>query len=591
MSTSNDTSTVDAVNQAGNAGNTLNFGARLLADNQTVFTLWAPATAGVAVELPNREPVPMTALDGPRHGWYEATVDCGVGTLYRYQVSCEDGSVLTVPDPASRAQDGDVHDCSMVVDPHSYEWKNNDWRGRPWHETVLYELHAGALGGFKGVAERLPALAALGFTAIELMPIADFPGPRNWGYDGVLQFAPDSTYGTPDELKAMIDTAHGLGLMVFLDVVYNHFGPDGNYIGVYAPPFFRDDIDTPWGKAIDFRRQEVRDFFTINAMYWLNEFRFDGLRFDAVHAITEQDWLPEVAQRVRAAVEPGRHVHLTLEHDENVVSFLERKGEETVEKCFDAQWNDDGHHILHVMLTGEQQGYYQDYADNQVERLARCLGEGFVYQGDPAVTRNGALRGHNSKHLPPTAFVLFLQNHDQIGNRAFGERLTQLTPPLALRAASALLLLSPMIPMLFMGEESGATEPFMYFTSYPQEELAVAVRDGRRQAFAEVPAFATEAQQAMIADPNLEEPFDISIPDFETTNVWQTWTSRLLKLRHEHIIPRLHGAMSIGAKPIGPKAVAARWRMGDGAILTLMINLSFDSVPIDAMEYGAREHI
>ena len=224
-----------------------------------------------------------------------------------------------MPDPAARAQADDVHGPSLVVDPGAYRWQHPGWRGRPWHETVLYELHAGLLGGFAGVQAALPGLAALGVTAVELMPVNEFPGTRNWGYDGVLPFAPARSYGTPDELKALVDAAHGLGLMIFLDVVYNHFGPDGNYLAAYAPGFFRDDIATPWGGAIDFRRPEVRRFFTENALYWLLEYRFDGLRFDAVHAISEADWLDEMAAEVRATVEPGRHVHLVLEHDGNAV--------------------------------------------------------------------------------------------------------------------------------------------------------------------------------------------------------------------------------------------------------------------------------
>ena len=238
-----------------------------------------------------------------------------------------------MPDPASRAQADDVHGPSLVVDPRAYRWRNADWRGRPWHETVLYELHAGLLGGFAGVQRELARLAALGITAIELMPVNDFPGQRNWGYDGVLPFAPDRAYGSPDDLKALVDAAHDHGLMVFLDVVYNHFGPDGNYLASYAD-IFRDDVATPWGAAIDFRRAEVRRFFTENALYWLMEYRFDGLRFDAVHAITEPDWLDEMAAAVRATVEKDRHVHLVLEHDGNVADHLRRD--------FDAQWNDDG---------------------------------------------------------------------------------------------------------------------------------------------------------------------------------------------------------------------------------------------------------
>ena len=258
------------------------FGAQLTGPNRTRFRFWAPSQQQVSVEIDGMPPLAMTPLAG---GWFEAEADCGAGARYRYRISDE----LAVPDPASRAQAGDVHDASLVCDPDGFRWKNVAWNGRPWHETVLYELHPGACGGFAGIMQRLPALADLGITAVELMPVADFPGRRGWGYDGVLPYAPDTAYGTPEQLKEMIDAAHGLGLMVFLDVVYNHFGPDGNYLGAYAASFFRDDVHTPWGQAIDFRQQPVRDFFTENALYWLTEFRFDGLRFDAVHAITKKD--------------------------------------------------------------------------------------------------------------------------------------------------------------------------------------------------------------------------------------------------------------------------------------------------------------
>ena len=351
-------------------------GANLTADGQTRFRLWAPAQETVSVAL---EDGPLLPMARSPDGWFEAIAPCAAGARYRYRLA--DGTL--VPDPASRAQADDVHGPSVVIDPRAYAWRNTDWQGRPWRETVLYELHVGACGGFAGVAKRLPRLAGLGITAVELMPINDFPGRRNWGYDGVLPYAPDAAYGTPDELKALIDTAHDLGLMIFLDVVYNHFGPDGNYLSLYAPQFFREDHHTPWGPAIDFRQPEVRSFFTENVLLWLMEYRFDGLRFDAVHAIEEQDWVDEMAAAVRATVEPGRHVHLVLEHH-NDASHLE--------KDCDAQWNDDGHNVLHVLLTGEDGGYYADYADRPAEKLARCLAEGFIYQGEHCDYLGGAAR-------------------------------------------------------------------------------------------------------------------------------------------------------------------------------------------------------
>jgi maltooligosyltrehalose trehalohydrolase len=352
---------------------TMPFGAQVLQDGGTRFQLWAPSQEALGLVLePDRRVVPMSQLDD---GFFGVTTDAPPGSRYRFQL--EDGS--RVPDPASRHQPEDVTGPSEVIDPRAYAWRHPAWRGRPWHEAVLYELHVGAFsedGTFDGLRRRLDHLVRLGVTAVELMPLSDFSGTRNWGYDGVMPFAPDAVYGRPDDLKRLIDEAHARELMVFLDVVYNHFGPDGNYLAAYAPGFFRTDIATPWGAAIDFRRPEVRRFFTENALYWLMEYRFDGLRFDAVHAIAAPDWLDEMAAEVRATVEPGRHVHLVLEHDGNVAGHL-RQG-------FDAQWNDDAHHVLHVLLTGEADGYYADYAERPAERLARCLGEGFAYQGEPS---------------------------------------------------------------------------------------------------------------------------------------------------------------------------------------------------------------
>ncbi|MFC3110120.1 malto-oligosyltrehalose trehalohydrolase [Undibacterium arcticum] len=558
----------------------LPFGATWISPDRTRFRLWAPTASAVAVQLEGRHPVPMTP-DAEHRGWFEAELACAVGNAYRYRLLSHSDGEMLVPDPAARAQQGDIHGASLVVDPHAYQWLHAAWQGRPWHETVLYELHVGVLGGFAAVARQLPTLARLGITAIELMPVADFPGPRNWGYDGVLPFAPDAAYGTPEQLKALIDCAHGLGLMVLLDVVYNHFGPDGNYLGSYAAPFFRDDRSTPWGRAIDFRVREVRDFFIENALYWLVEYRFDGLRLDAADAIGEQDWLPELAHRVRAVIaasEPQRQIHLVLEHDANAAHLLAG--------AFDAQWNDDGHHVLHVLLSGERNGYYADYAELPAPKLARCLEQGFIYQGEASAYRQGQPRGESSVGLAPTAFVLFLQNHDQIGNRAFGERLTILTDPRALRAAQALLLLCPQIPLLFMGEEVDSRQPFLYFTSHTDAALAEAVRSGRQRQFSGRPEFADAAQLALIPDPNAESSFTQSMPAASMAAAagsayFSEPLVELLAIRHAHIIPRLQHARALHAQVIGPAAVVARWRMGDDTVLAIAINLGAQAVALD----------
>jgi malto-oligosyltrehalose trehalohydrolase len=560
----------------------LPFGAETQDDGSTRFRLWAPAARAVAVVfVDGRE----EAMPPEGDGWFALTTTAPAGTRYRYRVASD----LLVPDPASRAQDGDVGGWSVVVDAQAHAWRHGDWRGRPWHETVLHELHPGAFGGFRGVMAELPRLARLGVTAIELMPVADFAGTRGWGYDGVLPFAPDEAYGTPEDLKALIDAAHGLGLMMFLDVVYNHFGPEGNWLHAYAPGFFATGTHTPWGAAIDFSKAPVRDFFIENAIHWVMEYRFDGLRFDAVHAIEAapgEDMLREMAQRIRAAVEPGRHVHLVLEHDENAAAHL-------TPPLYDAQWNDDGHHALHVLLTGEEDGYYGDYAEAPAALLARCLAQGFAYQGEASRHRGGLPRGTPSGHLPPTAFVLFLQNHDQIGNRALGERLSVLAPAPALDAARALLLLCPQIPMLFMGEEWASRQPFLYFTDFTGS-LADAVREGRAREFARFAAFAGDAARSAIPDPNAATSFAESCLDpAEATAAPHAaalaHTQALLALRHAAIVPRLPRAAAMAADVIGPSAVRAGWRLGDGSSLRVLCNLAGEAVAIPA-EAGTPLH-
>ncbi|WP_122412004.1 malto-oligosyltrehalose trehalohydrolase [Pseudomonas viridiflava] len=560
--------------------NSWRHGAVLVNPELTRFALWAPDAHELTLELEDGQSLAMTSEP---EGWFALEARCKAGTRYQFNINGE----LKVPDPASRAQADDVHSHSVVVDPLAYQWKNTDWNGRPWHEAVIYELHVGALGGYAGVEKHLQHLADLGVTAIELMPLAQFPGDRNWGYDGVLPYAPQSSYGTPEQLKHLIDTAHGHGLAVILDVVYNHFGPDGNYLGSYAKEFFRSDLHTPWGDAIDFRRPQVRDYFVDNALMWLLEYRFDGLRMDAVHAIRDETFLPEFAERVREQIEPGRHVWLNLENEFNQASLLADKG-------FDAQWDDDGHNTLHVLLTGETDAYYSDFAQEPTQKLARLLSEGFVYQGEQ--TRHGHTRGEPSGHLPPSAFVLFLQNHDQIGNRALGERLPQLCPAPALKAATALLLLSPMIPLMFMGDEWAASEPFLFFTSH-HGELADLVREGRRSEFADFAAFADPERREHIPDPNHPKTFEASRPAFAALDLetdagldhrnWLALYKQLLALRKEEIIPRLPGASAMGTQILADHAVSASWRMGDRSVLRIDLNLSERAVNA-SQQKGAR---
>jgi maltooligosyltrehalose trehalohydrolase len=542
------------------------WGARIVSPGRAQFAIWAPDRDAMRLEIDERAPIAMDRAEG----WFMVEADAVPGARYRFRLSDD----LAVPDPASRAQAADVHGWSLLVDPAAYAWRCADWQGRSWHEAVIYEAHVGVAGGFLALADQLPALAELGVTAIEIMPVAAFPGTRNWGYDGVLPYAPASAYGSPDDLKALVDRAHECGLMIFLDVVYNHFGPDGNYLPAYASGFFHPEAHTPWGAAIAFDRAEVADFFIGNARMWIEEYRFDGLRFDAVHAIGDTGFLDRMAREIRAGA-GARAVHLVLENEAN---DADRLGEGR----FDAQWNDDFHNVLHVLLTGEGESYYRDFSDCPTERLARCLGEGFIYQGEGSRNHDGKPRGMPSGHLRPTAFVSFLQNHDQVGNRAMGERLLQLATPERLRAATALLLLSPQIPLLFMGEEDGSVSPFLFFTDF-HDELADAVREGRRKEFAGHSAFSDPDRRAAIPDPNAHDTFHRSRPQAgPDSEAWRAFYRDLLALRRDQIVPRLPGASPTGARAIGDKAVLARWAMGDGTELCLALNLGVEPVAIDA---------
>ncbi|XKH59640.1 malto-oligosyltrehalose trehalohydrolase [Halomonas sediminis] len=558
------------------------FGAQVISEGRTRFVLWAPSAHAVELEVEGR---PRMVMAEAGNGCFSIEASCSHGARYHYRVFKDDDQAGTrIPDPASRAQAGDIDGPSLVIDPQHYVWRNTAWQGRPWHETVLYEVHIGTLGGFDGVRQRLPYLVELGVTAIELMPVSEFPGARNWGYDGVLPYAVEASYGSPDDMKALIDEAHELGLMVFLDVVYNHFGPEGNYLAHYANAFFRDDLVTPWGPSIDFRQPMVRQYFIDNALMWLEEYRLDGLRFDAVHAISERDFLIEMAEEIRARSAPQRHLHLVLENEGNSASLINPRQ-------YSAQWDDDWHNVIHVLLTGEHEGYYADFVEDATSRLACCLSEGFIYQGQQS--RHGHSRGEPSGHLPPTAFVAFLQNHDQIGNRALGERLSVLADPEALEAATLLLLLSPMVPLLFMGEEWGSRRPFLFFTEH-KDDLAEAVREGRRSEFADFSAFRDARTREQIPDPNARQTFEGSIPDFEAreTPPHDACLERyrtLLALRHREIVPRLEGAVALGAEVLGEKAVVARWRMNDDSQLAIALNLSDE--PVATSGFGVGQHL
>ncbi len=565
------------------------FGAELRPDGAVRFRLWAPTAE--RVELCLTQPGGERLIEMPRRdgGWYElVTRGAGHGSRYRYRI--DDG--LRVPDPASRFQPDDVHGASEVIDPRAFAWEDGDWRGRPWEEAVLYEAHTGTFtfaGSFAGVERRLDYLVELGVTALELMPVASFAGHRNWGYDGVLAFAPHAGYGRPEDLKHLVQSAHRRGLMVLLDVVYNHFGPEGNYLHLYAGSFFTEHHHTPWGAAINFDdhcSRPVRDFFIHNALYWLEEFHLDGLRLDAVHAIADDsrpDILEELADVVQAGPGRERLVHLVLENDHNAARYL-RRDPSGRPQLYAAQWNDDCHHALHLLATGEQDGYYADYADRPLHHLGRTLTEGFAYQGQPSAYRQGRPRGEPSAGLPPSAFVGFLQNHDQIGNRALGERINELAPPAVVRALSAVLLLAPSPPLLFMGQEFAASSPFLFFCDFG-DGLADAVTEGRRREFARFARFADPQAREAIPDPNAYATFERSRLKWdelqqEPHRAWYAWHRQLLLLRNRRIVPRLKGlkANKAGCELFGDSGIEAHWILGDGSRLGLLANLGPEPV-------------
>lgn len=567
------------------------FGAELLEDGRVRFRLWAPGANKVELCLQGLAPEARLLMAAEDDGWFGIITELAAsGFYYQYRVD-ED---VYIPDPASRFQPQDVHGSSQVIDPGSWQWTDNDWRGRPWHEAVIYQLHVGTFsedGSFTGVKKKLDHLVELGISALQLMPIAEFPGGHNWGYDGVLPFAPDCRYGTPDELKELIDCAHGKGLMVFNDVVYNHFGPEGNYLHHYAPAFFNERFKTPWGCAINFSGPDnhwVRRFFIENALYWLEEYHFDGLRFDAVHAIFDDsspDFLEELAETVREGPGRDRHIHLILENDHNAAHYLRRDSARPL-RYYDAQWNDDFHHSMHLLLTGEDSGYYQDYRKRPIQHLGRCLAEGFAYQGEISAYRGGKRRGEPSADLPPTAFVNFLQNHDQVGNRPLGDRLGELCPPEALRAATALTLLSPSPPMLFMGQEWSSGRPFPYFVDVP-ETLGEQITRGRLEELAHYLPHRPDPQPTPIPLPNVPETFVIARLDWNESRrsphaEWLAYHRELLSIRAWHLIPRLAGGECRKGRYriLADRALVVHWTLGDGTLLTLLANLGTDTVSL-----------
>jgi maltooligosyltrehalose trehalohydrolase len=545
------------------------FGPELTRDG-TRFRLWAPAAKRVDLLLDRPHQLTRDAA-----GWYIAEIPrTGAGARYKFRIDDE----VDVPDPASPFQPDDVFGPSEVIDHASFKWRASQWRGRPWHEAVILEAHVGTFtpeGTYRAMIDKLDHLVSTGITALELMPLADFAGKRNWGYDGVLWYAPDSTYGRPDDLKTLIDEAHLRGLMVMLDVVYNHFGPEGNYLGRYAPAFFTD-AQTPWGSAIDYRVPEVRAFAIENALCWLRDYRFDGLRLDAVNTIVEAgevSILHDISNAAgQLAAATGRHINLVLENSDNNASLLDA-AEDPPRAKFRGQWNDDYHHAWHVIMTGESQGYYADYQRAPKDDLARALASGYVYQGEVSTFWEGRARGEPSGALSPTCFINFLQNHDQIGNRPLGDRLVSIAKPAAIEAALTVTLIAPTTPMLFMGEEWGATSPFPFFCDF-KGDLANAVRKGRREEF----AWAYAKYGDDIPDP-LDEAtarsatLDWTALDRDPDRSRLALVRDLLAVRRREIMPRLAGAR-FGDASVKDNLLKAHWQMADGTTLRLLANLS-----------------
>jgi maltooligosyltrehalose trehalohydrolase len=477
----------------------------------TKFRVWAPDRSSVDLVICSASDARVLPLAREGDGYWSGEYDqAGPGTLYKFRIDGKNED--TYPDPASRFQPSGVHGPSAVVDPSRFPWTDQAFAGPAFDDLVIYELHVGtfsAQGTFRGATERLSALAELGVTAIELMPVADFAGDRNWGYDGVALFAPARCYGAPDDLRALVDAAHAHGLAVFLDVVYNHFGPDGAYANIFSPYYFTDAHESPWGRGVNLdgtHSEAVRRFFIENALHWVREYHVDGLRLDATHALVDDSpihFLAEMTETVRAHA--SRPVHFIAEDHRNLASLLQPVADRG---CgIDGVWADDFHHHARAHAAGDREGYYGDFSGSTSD-LARTTTQGWFFTGQHSA-HLGHSRGTDPSPLHPRQFVICIQNHDQIGNRADGRRLHHDIEPAAYRALSTLLLLAPETPMLFMGQEWAASSPFLYFTAH-NAELGRKITEGRRQEFSAFAAFSDPAVRSQIPDPQALDTFDNS---------------------------------------------------------------------------------
>jgi maltooligosyltrehalose trehalohydrolase len=502
-----------------------------LTGNACEFRVWGPAAQSVSLRLTNAQGTRDLAMQR-KDGYFALQASARAGDKYFYIVDQN----KAVPDPVSRLLPEGVHGPTEIVDPESFIWSDTRWRVSPLRDYVIYELHVGTFtpeGTFDAAIAKLPYLKQLGITVIEIMPVAAFPGTRNWGYDGVSPYAVQSSYGGPDALKRLVNAAHKIGLGVMLDVVYNHLGNEGNYLRLFGP-YFTDKHTTPWGEAINYDQpgsEGVRRYFVENALYWIREYHMDGLRLDAVQTIHDDSprhILAEIKENVAAlAEELGREACVIAETDENDEKLVLPAASGGY--ALDAVWSDDFHHALHAFFTSERKGYYQDFG--QAEQIVRALEQGFVFQGEPFQFWGGRPRGTSSVRIPAPAHVICIQNHDQVGNRAQGERLTALVPRGARMLAAALLLLAPQTPLLFMGQEYDENNPFQFFTDYGDPALQTAVTEGRRNEFKDF-----DFQD--VPDPQDAETFNRSKLNWQLTrgeNLMLDWYSSLLALRKKYV--------------------------------------------------------
>jgi maltooligosyltrehalose trehalohydrolase len=543
------------------------FGPRL-GPSATEFRLWAPSAQEVHLILENREPLPLQK--GEDDFWTLEAPDCGTGTRYKFQVGD-----LQFPDPASRQQSGGTSGWSLVTEPLRPSKRTEPLR--PWHETLICEVHVGTAtpeGTFSALTEKLEHFRDAGYTALEIMPINTFPGSRNWGYDGTLVFAPAEAYGTREELRQLVDRAHELGLCLILDVVYNHFGDFDNFLARYAPEWFDPDVKTPWGPGVDYTEEVVRQFYYENACMWLSEFDFDGLRFDAVHEMKtdcRDAFLGDLAKSARSV---KHHAKLILENMDNAASWLQRDGaHEPID--FTAQWDDDIHHVLHFLVTGEPKAGYEEPDRDPIADLIKGLADGFIHDGEADGESDGHTRGEPGSELQPDAFVAFVQNHDQIGNRADASRLASRVSAEKLDFLHFVLMLAPQTPLFFMGEEAHMRTPFPYFIDLP-EEAAAPKREDRYVQMREI--FLEEVEDGALPDPNDEATFlsakiDWSEYEREDRRAALDRFRTLAKWRKEQVWPLMTSLCRDARTGRQDKALCVSWIFTAGT-LTMALNPS-----------------